>query len=293
MTEALPHDSLVHALAFDDRVRVVVAATTGIVRAAAAVHGGSPYATVALGRVLTAAALLESASKGLERLSLQVEGGGPLGVLIGRALPDGNVYGAVSNPHGLPQTDGATAGIADAVGRNGRLVVVRDTGASEPYVGVVELVSGEIGDDVAAYLMQSEQIRSAIGLGVQVDAEGAVTGAGGVLLQLLGGVDEDEIAELEAALDFVGHVSERVAAGDSAETIARCLLLPGLRILHERPLRFAPPTDRSYYRARLARLNAAALDELFGEDESIELTCDFTGERHVFTRADLRSLGDA
>lgn len=287
-------DEIVHALALGDRVRVVVATTTGIARTAAQLHGGTPLASIAIGRLLTGAALLGSASKGVERMSLQVEGGGPLGILLARAMPDGSVYGTVSRPDGVPAPDEAgDFHVGDAVGRNGRFTVVRDTGKGEPWVGVVAMETGEIGDEIASYLQSSEQIRSAIGVGVLLDCDAQVEGAGGFLVQLLGGVEEEQLDELEARIGLTQRISELVAIGETADSILASLKLPDLRVLERRPLRYHAPTDREYYRARLSSLDAAALDSLFEGDASIELTCEFTRQSHTFTRSELRSLGNA
>lgn len=290
----LASDEIVHALALDDRVRVVVATTTMLAREASRLHGATPLSSIAIGRLLTATALLGATTKGVERLSLQVEGGGPLGILLARALPDGSVYGTVGHPDGVPKPDAAgDYHIGDAVGRSGRLTVIRDIGMGAPYVGVVELQSGEIGEDVAHYLQTSEQIRSALGVGVLLDCDAQVEGAGGFLVQVLGGLQENELASIEARIEMTQRISELVAIGDDVEAILQSLGFADARILERRPLRYHAPTDRGYYRARLASLDTAALDSIFAEDDEIELTCEFTRETHRFARRDLRQLGQA
>lgn len=295
MTAALETgDERVHALALEDRVRIVVASTTVLVREAAAIHVGSPLSTVALGRLLTGAALLEATAKGMERLSLQVDGGGPIGALLARAYPDGRVCGTVRHPGRLPETEREGGWeVGDAVGRDGRLTVIRDMGFGEPWVGTVSLQNGEIGADLNAYLDQSEQVTSAVSVGVALDEAGGVRGAGGFLVQILGGLGPDEFEEVAARLEGLRQVATRVSVGDGADALLSGLGLRGLRVLERRALRYGSHTDRDYYRARLAGFDKVTLEELFGDRATLALQCEFTGVHHVFTRAELTTAGNA
>jgi len=285
-------DTLVHALAWEDRVRVISAVTTQSVRRCAEVHQTSPTATAALGRLLTAAALMGATLKGEDRISLQVLGDGPLGVLLARSLPDGRVYGTVRNPHAsLPPRDDGSPDVAGAVGLPGYLMVSKDVGIGEPYVGTVGLTTGEIGDDIAAYYDQSEQVQSAVGLGVAVDADARVVAAGGFLLQVVGGLSDEDIADLALGIRSARNLSGEIAAGGSAIDTLVCLAGNRFRTLEERPIRYDAPHDRSYYGVRLAALGD--LDAVFGSDPSVEIVCEFTRQAFSFTRAEIETLRDA
>lgn len=283
-------DALVHALAFEDTVRIVAAVSTETVGTLLQTHDTSPTATAALGRLTTAAALMGATLKDGARLSLQVEGGGPLGMLLARATDSGEVYGTVAHPHAdVPPRPDGKLDVGAAVGDRGMLLVSRDLGFGEPYVGMVPLTSGEIGDDIAGYFLQSEQIRSAVGVGVLVTPDRAVAGAGGFLLQLLGGVPEDAIEALEARLSSIRDLSREIEGGLDHDALLERLTGGDHRVVARRPLRHACPFDRTYYADRLRSLGETSLDELFGDEPSIDVTCEFTRATYAFTRAELLS----
>lgn len=277
-------DQLLHALAFGDRVRVLAATTTHLVTTAAEIHGTSPTATIALGRTLTCAGIMARTLKNLERLTIQIQGGGPLGLVLGRAMPDGSIYGTVGNPGvEIARREDGEFDVAGAVGTTGRLMVIRDLGLKEPYIGVTNLVSGEISDDLAHYYMTSEQVRSALGAGVLVGPEG-VRAAGGFLVQILGGVAEDELRELETRLILLSTMSRDIEAGMSAHDIVRRLSGDDHRIVGESELRYDCPFDEQHYVNHIAGLDAEAISQIFEGDESVPVTCEFTRRTFHITR---------
>ncbi|MBU6161354.1 MAG: Hsp33 family molecular chaperone HslO [Myxococcales bacterium] len=281
---------IVHALAFDDQVRMIACTSTGIVAEAARVHDTSPVATTALGRLLTGALLLGATHKNATRLTLQLQGKGPAGLLLARAGADGSVYGTISNPQvEVPLRDDGKLDVGGAVGRSGILQVVRDLGFGEPYVGATALVSGEIGDDLAQYLYDSEQIASAFGVGVNVTSQG-VTGAGGFLVQILGGLDEHAVWEVEHRLRSITHLSQDIEDGMTAYDLL-WRLAGDHRVLEEREPRYFCPHDRDYYRRRIAELGRATVQELFLDRDTIEVTCEFTRQTWTFDRADVGLTG--
>lgn len=284
-------DRLLHALAFDDHVRVLVAVTTETVQTAARIHGTSAVATQALGRLLTGVALLGATLKSHERLSVQLQGNGPLGMLLARSHARGQVYGTIGNPAYIaPDADPLDVG--GAVGTNGLVMVSRDTGAKEPYVGVIPVTTGEIGDDLARYLRDSEQVVSAIGLSVVGGGRDDVRAAGGFLVQLLGGVPDSVTELLDRRISAVGRLSARLEEGQTVEELLESLLGSDARIVGTSEVVWNAPQDRNYYALRLASLQGS-LDELFGDDEEISLTCEFTRETFRFSRHELEQLGQA
>ncbi|MFU8857703.1 MAG: Hsp33 family molecular chaperone HslO [Deferrisomatales bacterium] len=204
-----PGDLLVGALSDDGGLRVRAARTTGLCEEGRRAHGTSPTATAALGRALTAAALLGSLLKGRQTVLLQWRGGGPLGIVLAEGRPDLTVRGYVAHPTQDVPPRGGKLDVGAGVGRRGELVVVKDLGLREPYVSSVSLRSGEMGDDLAYYLLVSEQVPAAVGLGVHVGADYRVAAAAGVLVEALPGASPDvidRVAENMGRLDSVTRV---------------------------------------------------------------------------------------
>lgn len=286
----LPADTLLHALAMDERVRIVACAATHAVAEGCRIQGTHPTASAAFGRLLAGSALLAATLKGRERVTLQIRGTGPLQWLLARSTPDGSVHGAVGQAavHLPPRPDGKLD-VGAAVGQ-GVLVVTRDLGIGEPWTGTVPLATGEVGDDLAAYLLQSEQIHSAVGVGVLLRGEGEVTGAGGFLLQILGGLEDDEVDDLEAAIAGVRELARAFEGGMQPRELIHALVGDDHRVLAERPLRYHCPHDAEHYRGRLLLLGHAALEELLSEQPDLRVRCEFSQREYCYTRADFPEL---
>lgn len=288
----MKQDQVVHALAWNERVRVIAASMTQTVQHAVKIHQTEATASAALGRTLIGARLLQASVKDTERITIQVKGDGPTGLIVARALPKGDVYGSIQNPavHLPPRSDGHLD-VGNAVGSHGELVVVRDTGRyAEPYVGVTSLVSGEIGDDIANYLVNSEQIKSAVIVGVMMGAEGKVLGAGGVLIQILGGLEESELDRLENRVFALQNISERMADGDDPSELLHTLFPDDLRILETKEAQYHCDRGRDYYAQALGNMNEASIREIFEDEDSIELRCEFTRQIFVFQRSEFSNL---
>lgn len=292
MTDAAGGDQWVRAVAADGQIRVLAARTTGTVETARRRHGTAPTATAALGRVLTAAALLAVLLKDDQKLTLRILGDGPLGGLVAAGLPDGRVRGYVQHPDvHLPLRPDGKLDVGGAVGRRGTISVTRDLGLREPYTGSALLVSGEIGEDLTAYLWQSEQTPSLVSLGVLVNPDGSVRAAGGLLVQLLPGADPEWARRLEANARSLAGISRRVDDGLSPAGMAE-RVLEGFdsRILAEGEVRFACGCSRARVEGLLAALGREELTRMLEEDGGAELTCRFCGERYNFGADDLRRL---
>ena len=216
-------DQILRAMTTDGWVKAVAMTSREIVERARTIHNTTATATAALGRALTACSMLGNMQK-IENgsVTLQFKGGGPLGTVLAVSDAEGNVRGYVQNPRiSLLEKYAGKLDVGAAVGTNGLLTVIRDLQMKEPYVGSVELVSGEIGDDVTAYLVQSEQCPSACGLGVLVDVDHSVKVAGGFILQLLPGAPEALIDRLEAGIAAAGSVTAMLEAGLSLQELLR------------------------------------------------------------------------
>ncbi len=291
---AAPQDVLTRGLAAGGQVRAIAARTTALTEEARRRHGLSPTATAALGRALTAVAMMGALLKGDERVMLQILGEGPLGHVVAEGDARGRVRGYVSHPDAhLPLNENGKLDVGGAVG-GGQLVVIRDLGLREPYRGAVPLVSGEIAEDLAHYFTRSEQIPSAVALGVLVGADGQVLAAGGLLLQLMPGHTEELADVLTTRLSTVPPVTQLVQQGlTPAELLQKVLQDLGLDVLAEYPLTFACSCSKDRLAKALIALGKSELDELAGQPEGAELICRFCSTRYTFSPAELRQLRDS
>lgn len=247
-------------------------------------QGTDPVATAAVGRVALGALLLGALLKDDEHLvTLRVKGSGPLGSLIASATPSGDVRALVGNPRpDIAQV--AASGklnVGQAVGLPGNLTVTRDLAMGEPYVSTVELRSGEIGEDLAYYFVLSEQVPSAVGIGVFVSADGEVQAAGGYLAQLMPGADGRDAALLEEAVSALPPPTEMLLGGDGpADILRRLAATDGFRVQEERAVRFACPCGPERAERALALLGTVEMRAVkeVPDVPGAELTCAFCGE---------------
>ncbi|MGK7889131.1 MAG: Hsp33 family molecular chaperone HslO [Leptolyngbyaceae cyanobacterium] len=288
-------DQLIRAAAADGGIRAVGVITTNLVDEARNRHGLSYVATAALGRTMSAGLLLASSMKREgSRVNIRVKGKGPLGVVHVDAGLDGTVRGYVQNPEvELPPNDKGKLDVGGAVGSDGFLYVVRDVGYGYPYSSTVELVTGEIGDDIAHYLATSEQTPSALILGVFVGKEG-VTAAGGILIQIMPKAAEDqELVELlESRVGHLTGFTPLLQAGKSLAQIFEDLLGDmGLTIFPESQLlRFNCGCTEERMLSALKLLGTDELKDMIIEDDGAEVTCDFCSEQYDVDSQGLETL---
>jgi len=285
-------DRLARTLTADGSVRGLAAVTTELVEEARVRHGTLPTATAALGRALTAALLLGGLVKADERVSLQFSGDGPLRGILVDATPAGAVRGFVSRPQThLPPRNGKLD-VGGALGR-GLLCVMRvpPLGEGTPYRSVVPLVSGEIGSDVASYLLTSEQMPSAVAVGVYVHPDGTVGAAGGYLLQAMPGADAGAVDRLESNVGAAEPPSDLVRAGLGAGAILG-RLLDGFptRVLDEHPVAFRCRCSRERVESAILAMGRAEILDVLAGERRAEVVCEFCGARYVVEEAELRAL---
>jgi molecular chaperone Hsp33 len=294
--EAIMPDTLVAATNLDAGVALVAAITTELVAEIRDRHDLWPTATAAVGRLTTGAALFAAGLKGNERISLQIAGSGPLQTLAAEAwLIDGLTAGArgyVRNGRvELPVDHRGKFDVARAVG-TGSLQVTRSNDVGQPYVGVVPLRSGEIGEDLAVYLAQSEQIPSIVALGVLANPNGVVA-AGGILARALPGADERVLATLEASAASMPAVTQLITQGADAHALLQALAGDlELRSHHAIDLRFACRCNRAKVEAVLLGLGADELLELTREQDRTEATCEYCKTRYDFSSQEIRRLAE-
>lgn len=284
-------DYLVRAIAAGGNIRIFAAVTTILADTARRRHDTWPTVTAALGRSLTATALLSATLKDRnESITLRVDGDGPIGGIICDADEQGQARGYVRNPHvDLPPKNGKLD-VAGVVG-GGYIHLTRQLSLEGTYTGTSQIVSGEIAEDIAYYLTKSEQTPSAVALGVRVGKDGAVVAAGGYLVQLLPATSEAEREQLEVNIDTLGAVSHRVEEGATPEQILAAVLV-GLdyKVLERRDLLFACRCSRAKALSSLGSVESQELARMIAEDRGAEMTCHFCAEIYRFTEEELRTL---
>lgn len=290
-------DYMLRATAHDGLVRAFSIRATGVVSELRQRHDTEPAVTAALGRLATGTLLFGAMLKERDHLvSVRVAGNGPAGTLLASANGGGEVRGLVTNPQtGAEQVRDGKLNVSGVVGRHGRLTVTRDLGMKQPYVGVVELASGEIGDDLAHYLHSSEQTPSAVGLGVFVDRTGAVVAAGGWLVQLLPGVDDRTAAGIEDAVRALPHPTTLLREGNSPDDVLDRIFGGAWTEQARVPVRFHCPCSRERLERALLLLGADEMRAILEKDRgagATEVTCEFCTRKYYLSTAEMEALLD-
>ena len=286
-------DQLVRAITKDGMVKAVAVTTRELTERARQIHKTLPVATAALGRTLAAASMMGNALKGDgASLTLRVQGGGPLGILLAVSDNRGCVRGTVDNPAvDIPLRPDGKLDVGAAVGCDGTLTVIRDLHMKDPYVGSVGLLGGEIAEDLAAYFVESEQIPTACGLGVLVDRDQSVLAAGGYIVQLLPGAGEDVITKVEGGVMAAGSVTGLLSGSAGPEEMLRQVLSDfELEILERTPIEYRCDCSRERMERALVSLGPEELRGMIDEQGGAELTCRFCDNVQTFTREELEAL---
>ena len=286
-------NEIVRAITGDGLVKAAAITGRDIVERARNIHKLLPTATAALGRTLMGASLMGDMLKEEKgSLTLQIKGGGPLGTILAVSDHEGNVRGYVQNPQvELMEQRPGKLDVGRAVGTDGTLTVIKDIGLKEPYVGSVDLFSGEIADDLAMYFVESEQIPTACALGVLVGLDQSVTAAGGYIIQLLPGASDDLISKIEAGVHSLGPVSSALAGGLDGEGLLRAVLTDfQLEILEKHPVEYRCYCSRERVSRALISMGKADLTDLIAEQGQAELTCQFCDRIYHFSKEELEQL---
>ena len=286
-------DYLVRGMSMDGFVKVVAIRSTELVRRGAEIQKTSPNATAAFGRALTAASMMGNMQK-VENgsMTLQIRGGGPIGTITVVSDAEGNVRGCVTEPRvPLVEKYPGKLDVGATVGTNGTITVIRDLQMKEPYIGSTELVSGEIGDDVTAYFVQSEQVPTACALGVLVDRDTSVKVAGGYILQLLPGAPEETITALEEGIQRAGAVTPMLEAGMTPEDILGqvCGSL-GVVFMETAEVGYKCYCSRARVESALISLGREELSQIMEEGKPFPVECQFCDTVYTFTPSDVAEL---
>ncbi len=285
-------DYIVRATAADAQIRAFVCTTRGVVETARQAHNTSPVVTAALGRLLSAGAMMGSMLKGEEDLlTLQIRGDGPVQGLMVTADAKGNVKGYANVPDViLPANAKGKLDVAGAVG-SGNLRVIRDMGLKEPYVGQTLLQTGEIAEDLTFYFATSEQVPSSVGLGVLMERDNTVRQAGGFMIQLMPGASEEVIGTLEERIGGISSVTSLLDEGMGPAQILENLL-SGMdpEITDRMDARFFCGCTRQRVEKALVSIGKQELKDMIQEGKPIEMNCHFCNKRYEFSVEELRLL---
>ena len=286
-------DRIVRAISTDGMVQAAAICSRDLTERARQIHKTLPMATAALGRTLAAASMMGNALKSDgASLTLQFKGGGPLGTVLAVSDNEGNVRGYVTNPHvDIPLRKDGKLDVGTAVGHEGTLTVIKDLHMKEPYVGTIDLLGGEIAEDVAGYFVESEQIPTACALGVLVDRDQSVKAAGGYLIQLMPGAAEDTIAKVEGGIMAAGAVSAILEKNDDPEAMLRTVMSDfDLKILETCPVEYRCYCSRERVERALISLGRTELEQMLSEQGGCQLTCQFCDAVYEFTAEDIQRL---
>lgn len=285
-------DYIIRATAADGQIRAFAATTRETVEAARAAHDTSPVATAALGRLLTAGAMMGVMMKGEEDLlTIKIQGDGPIEGLTVTADSKGDVKGYVFNPSVmLPPNAKGKLDVGGALGV-GVLSVIKDIGLKEPYVGQTILVTGEIGDDLTYYFATSEQTPSSVALGVLMNKENTVRQAGGFILQLLPGASDAVVTKLEEKLKEITSVTTLLEAGDTPEMILEHILGEfGLEINDKLPTRFHCNCSKERVEKALISIGKRDIQEMIADGKPVSVNCHFCNTDYTFSVDELKAI---
>ena len=286
-------DQIIRVIAKDAPVTAMAITARDTVERARAIHDCWPVASAALGRLLMAASMMGAVLKAEDgSVTLRVRGGGPLGALTAVSDSGGNVRGYVQNPAvDVPRKAKGKLDVGAAVGGEGDLTVIRDLGMKEPYIGSVQLVGGEIAEDIAAYFVESEQIPTACALGVLIAPDQTVQAAGGYLIQLLPGADDAVVSAVERGVARLGAVSARLDGGmEPLELLQEVLADFELEVLETTPIEYRCYCSEERVSRALISLGREELDKLIREQDGAELTCQFCDRVYRYSGDQLRAL---
>ena len=285
-------DYLVKAVGYDGEVRAYAVSTTHTVGEAQRRHYTWPTASAALGRAMTAGVMMGGMLKGDQKLTIKIEGGGPIGTILVDSNAKGQVRGYVTNPQThFDLNEHGKLDVRRAVGTDGLLSVVKDIGLRDYFSGQVPIVSGELGEDFTYYLVTSEQIPSSVGVGVLVNPDNSILAAGGFILQLLPGTSDETITKIEERLSTITPVSKMIQNGLTPEEILVELLGEGnVKVLEKMDVEFSCECSRERIENALISLGKEEIRDMIETEGQAEAQCHFCNETYHFSKEELEEL---
>jgi molecular chaperone Hsp33 len=285
-------DKIIRATAGNGFIKMAVITARNMIQRAHEIHSTSPTASAALGRSLCAASLMGDMMKEENAsITIRINGGGPIGSIVAVSDSSGNVRGYVENPSvDLPLRSDGKLNVGAAVGRDGMLTVSRDIGLKEPYIGSTELVSGEIAEDITAYLLESEQVPSACALGVLVDTDMSIKAAGGFIVQLMPGADESLINQLEENIFMMDQLTTILDEDGEQALFQQVLKGFEYHIVGEAPVEYKCYCSRERVADALRCVDKKEIDDIAAEGKNITVSCQFCDKLYTFTPEELQAL---
>jgi len=286
------NDHYIRAISVSGGIRILVCSTTELAGQICSMQNTSATVSIALGRGLAAGALMGGLLKGGQSVALKFEGNGPMEKMIIEAEGDGAVRGSVGNPSAEAEPIEGRWNVPGVLGRAGFLTVAKDSGAGgEPYRGMVQLQSGEIGDDLAAYLAESEQTPSAVGVGVSLDSSGKIAICGGFLVQVLPRADDSEIDAVMERIGGLEQISALLAESGTDGLLTAVMGDIPYNRLETRELFFRCGCSRSKVEQALYSLGPAGIKEILANEGFAEVTCEFCRQNYQFEKDELQRIG--
>jgi molecular chaperone Hsp33 len=285
-------DYLIKATTFNGMVRAYAIRSTNMVEEARRRQDTWATASAAMGRTMTISTMMGAMLKGEDSLTVKVEGGGPIGVIVADANAKGEVRSYVTNPHvDFDLNEKGKLDVARAVGTTGSLSIVKDLGLRDYFTGQVPIVSGEISEDFTYYFATSEQVPSAVGAGVLVNPDHTILASGGFIVQVMPGADEDVVEKLEEKITSFPPISSLIQAGKTPEEILE-LLFEGeeLKIHEKMPVQFKCKCSKERLANAIIGLGNEEIRQMIDEDHGAEATCHFCNEKYHFTEEELEEL---
>ncbi len=283
-------DYLIRGLAFNDEVRFFATKTTQLVEEIRRRHNGYPTAMAAVGRTATVTAMMGAMQKSGDTVDVRVRGNGILGNILATANEDGEVRAYATNMQThIPSNEFGKLDVRGVVGTEGDVVVIKDLGLAEKYTTTSPIVSGEIAEDFTYYFAMSEQIPSAVSLGVLVDTDNSILAAGGFIVQVLPQASEETITKLENVLTNIKPVSTLINEGYTLEDIATILFGDNYRILKSIDIKFLCNCSKEKYSSALITLGREELEDM-AKDELVETVCSFCNEKYEFLQSEIKEL---
>ena len=288
----MTQDYIVKALAYDGKIRAYSALTTNSVQEAQQRHYTWPTASAALGRTMTATLMMGAMLKGEQKLTVTVEGGGPIGRIIADANAKGDVRGYVDHPQThFPLNDQGKLDVRRALGTDGSLRVVKDVGMKDYFTGSSPIISGELGEDFTYYHAKSEQVPSSVGLGVLVNPDNSIKASGGFIIQVMPGADDETITKLEKAITNMTPVSKLIDEGVSAEELLYHILgEEEVDILETIDASFTCNCGHDKFLNAIKGLGEAEIKQMIEDDHGAEAECHFCRSKFQYSEAELRAL---
>lgn len=287
-------DYLVRALGFNGSVRAFAVCTTDTVGEAQRRHNTWPTASAALGRTMTAAVMMGAMLKGDDKITVKLVGDGPVGPIIADSNAHGDVRGYVTHPQvHFDLNPQGKLDVRRAVGTEGSLTVVKDLGMRDFFTGQVPIVSGEVAEDFTYYFAKSEQVPSSVGLGVLVDTDDTILAAGGFVIQVMPGVDDETITEIEEHLSKIEPISKMIQKGYTPEEILEAVLGEGhVQILGTMPVKFQCNCSKERFGSAILSLGEKEIQDMIIEDGGAEAQCHFCQEKYHYSVEELEVFID-